>query len=33
MVTRDNLMLSRDEQGIVTMGLREFLLNSKSLDL
>ena len=32
-VTRDNLMLSRDEQGIVTMGLREFLLNPDSLDL
>ena len=32
-VTRDNLMLSRDEQGIVTMGLREFLLDPKSLDL
>ncbi len=30
---RDNVMLSRDEKGIVTMGLKQFLLDPNSLDL
>ena len=32
-VVRDNVALSRDEHGVVTMGLREFLTNPNSLDL
>ena len=32
-VVRDNIKLWRDEDGIVTMGIMEFLLNSESLDL
>lgn len=32
-VTRDDGRLSRDENGIVTMSLRDFLLNPQSLDL
>ena len=32
-VVRDNVMLSRDEKGIVTMGLKQFLLDPNSLDL
>lgn len=32
-VVKDNIMLKRDEHGIVTMGILEFLLNSNSLDL
>lgn len=32
-VVRDNIMLRRDEEGITTMGLKQFLLNPDSLDL
>ena len=32
-VVKDNIMLRRDENGIVTMGLKQFLLNPESLDL
>ena len=32
-VVRDNIKLRRDEHGIVTMSLRDFLLNEKALDL
>lgn len=32
-VVKDNIMLKRDESGIVTMGLKEFLINRDSLDL
>lgn len=32
-VVKDNIMLRRDEDGIVTMGLKQFLLNPDSLDL
>ena len=32
-VVKDNIMLHRDESGITTMGLKEFLLNPNSLDL
>ena len=32
-VVKDDVVLSRDNKGIVTMGLREFLLNPNSLDL
>ena len=32
-VVKDNIMLRRDENGIVTMGLKQFLLNPDSLDL
>ena len=32
-VVKDNIMLHRDENGITTMGLKEFLLNPNSLDL
>lgn len=32
-VVKDNIMLKRDESGITTMGLKEFLLNKDSLDL
>ena len=32
-VVKDNIMLHRDESGITTMGLEEFLLNPDSLDL
>ena len=32
-VVRDNILLRRDDNGIVTMGLRQFLLDESSLDL
>ena len=32
-VVKDNIMLRRDEQGITTMGLKQFLLDPDSLDL
>ena len=32
-VVRDNILLRRDDNGIVTMGLRQFLLDDNSLDL
>ena len=32
-VVKDNIMLKRDENGITTMGLKEFILNKDSLDL
>ena len=32
-VVRDNILLRRDDNGIVTMGLRQFLLDENSLDL
>lgn len=32
-VVKDNIMLHRDENGIITMGLKQFLLNPESLDL
>ena len=32
-VMRDNILLRRDDNGIVTMGLRQFLLDENSLDL
>lgn len=32
-IVKDNIMLKRDENGIITMGLKEFLLNRDSLDL
>lgn len=32
-VVKDNIMLRRDEAGITTMGLKQFLLNSDSLEL
>lgn len=32
-VVKDNIMLRRDEDGITTMGLKQFLLNPYSLDL
>ena len=32
-IVGDNIKLKRDENGFVTMGIREFLLNSDSLDL
>lgn len=32
-VVKDNIMLKRDERGIVTMGIKEFLMNKDSLDL
>ena len=32
-VVKDNIMLRRDDNGIVTMGLKQFLLNPDSLDL
>ena len=32
-VVKDNVMLKRDENGIVTMGIRQFLLDEKSLEL
>lgn len=31
-IVKDNMMLKRDESGIVTMGLKEFLLDKNSLD-
>jgi len=31
-VVKDNIMMKRDEKGIVTMGLKDFLLNPNSLD-
>ncbi len=31
-IVKDNMMLKRDEHGIVTMGLKEFLLDKNSLD-
>ncbi len=31
-VVKDNMMLKRDESGIVTMGLKEFLMDKNSLD-
>lgn len=32
-VVRDNIILRRDDNGLVTMGLRQFLLDENSLDL
>lgn len=32
-IVKDNIMLRRDEDGIVTMGLKQFLLDADSLDL
>ena len=32
-IVKDNVMLKRDENGIVTMGVRQFLLDEKSLEL
>lgn len=32
-VVRDNIMPRRDEQGILTIGVRRFLLDENSLDL
>ena len=32
-VVRDNIMLKRDDRGVTTMGLKEFLLDPDSLDL
>lgn len=32
-IVRDNILLKRDENGITTMGLKEFLLDKNSLDL
>lgn len=32
-VVRDNIILRRDENGLVTMGLKQFLLDENSLDL
>jgi len=32
-VVRDNIGVRRDENGITTVGLRKFLLDSNSLDL
>ena len=32
-VVRDNIMLKRDDRGVTTMGLKEFLLDPGSLDL
>ena len=32
-VVRDNILLRRDDNGIVTMGLRQFLIDENSLDL
>ena len=32
-VVKDNILLRRDENGITTMGLKQFLLDSNSLDL
>ncbi len=32
-IVNDNIMLKRDENGIVTMGIKEFLLNKFSLEL
>lgn len=32
-VVKDNIMLRRDDNGITTMGLKQFLLDSNSLDL
>ncbi|MFA7109160.1 MAG: ATP-binding protein [Sphaerochaetaceae bacterium] len=31
-VVKDNIMIKRDEKGIVTMGIKDFLLNPNSLD-
>ena len=31
-VVKDNIMMKRNEKGIVTMGLKDFLLNPNSLD-
>ena len=32
-IVKDNIMLKRDENGVITMGLKEFILNKDSLDL
>ena len=32
-VVRDNIILRRDDNGLVTMGIRQFLLDENSLDL
>ncbi len=32
-IVKDNIKLWRDDEGIVIMGLEEFLLNPNSLDL
>ncbi len=32
-VVRDNIILRRDDNGLVTIGLRQFLLDENSLDL
>ena len=32
-IVKDNIMLRRDEDGIVTMGLKQFLLDADSMDL
>ena len=32
-VVKDNILLRRNEDGITTMGLKQFLLDSNSLDL
>jgi hypothetical protein len=32
-IVKDNIKLYRDEDGIVTIGLREFLTNPNSLEL
>ncbi len=32
-IVKDNILLRRSEDGIVTMGLKQFLLNENSLDL
>ena len=32
-IVRDNILLKRDENGIMTVGLKEFLLDKNSLDL
>ena len=32
-LVRDNIKIRRDESGIVTMGILDFLLNSNSLEL